>query len=116
MTVRKTKPRARPRVPNVRISFQPRERCAEPPISTAKARQLVKKLESVYRRTGPEEQEPCDEGSCAKWARFTEGLFSAEENMRCKSSCQWFYSAGGGWQLECYIRCTANGWSFEVTL
>jgi len=113
MTPRKTTRTSLARTPNVKISFSTKNPSAKPPISAAKARQLVRKIEAISARKSVTADSTCDEGTCAQ---ITETIRQTlEASARCTHSCQWFYSTGGGWRLECYFRCNGQYLTVEGT-
>jgi hypothetical protein len=101
------------RTPNIKISFSTTNPSDKPPISTAKARQLVKKIEAIAGRKVVTADSKCDEAVCAQIAELIGR--SLDQFAVCTHSCQWFYSKGGGWRLECYFRCKGQYLTAEGT-
>src|SRR5262249_19836279 len=109
---RKTTRSARAAKPNVTISFLS-EKGRKPVISAAKAERLMAELRAVS--GGVMQAAACSTSTCSAKRNGMKGaleyIFGGA--FSCRSDCKWFWSKGGGWQYECYIRCN-NGKGLEV--
>jgi hypothetical protein len=114
-TTRKTKRPAPAGRRDVRVSFLSKNPRVKPPISAAKARQLVTEIQGVM--GAAQLQEGCTAESCAEVVRDVKRIAAAfDVTLTCRYTCKWFWSAGGGWQKECYFKCNdGNGLTIEGT-
>jgi hypothetical protein len=114
-TKRKAKRPGRTGKRDVRISFLSKNPDAKPPISAAKARQLVTEIQAISGGKG-EAAEGCTGEGCGQVVQGVKSLVSQLGiSVSCRYTCKWFYSVGGGWQNECYFVCNGGGLSIEGT-
>jgi len=103
---------------DVRISFLNRNPRAQPSISPAQARQLVKRIQGIKinGRKGVE-LAACTSDSCGRVVQRVKSIYGSltSSTLGCKYTCKWFYSKAGGWQKECYFKCSDGGLTIEGT-
>jgi hypothetical protein len=73
-------------------------------------------LEALDRGEAVEAQ-ACTATNCGDAARGVKDLAGRlGVSVACKGTCKWFYSKQGGWQKECYVRCSGPGITIECTV
>jgi len=74
-------------------------------------------LRALTGGTGAAAAASCTTESCRQVVKGVKALYAKllGEQLSCKYTCKWFYSQGGGWQKECYFRCSGKGVTMEGT-
>jgi hypothetical protein len=101
---------------DVRLSFLDKKNPdTKPSISDEKARQLLDAIEAL---DGDEvvASQACTNESCGQVVKGVKRLAAEfDVTLSCRYTCIWTYSKLGGWQRECYFRCSGKGITLEGT-
>jgi hypothetical protein len=100
---------------DVRLYFSDKRNPSAKP--STKARQLQEAIEAIN-RDETVGLSACTTESCAQVVRGVKALAAQfDYKLSCRYKCIWTWSKLGGWQKECYFRCSDSqrGLSVEGT-